>query len=557
MKDNIKTLIIGGACIAIIAVFLITRRVGGKDQKLELDKAQPELVVSVAKEVAKPVESQKKVDRASSVVLPVANKKENLMEVAKSKADSTSLAKSENAESPKEDSGASETATENGEAKSAAPSSDDDDAKMIADLTKKWEAKIHSMQMRGEVPLKSISGDMPESWCVGAYNMYSFKMGPKRKYDAPKNATNFSDHKSLKPYGLDQFPVVCCPLETDRTDPPKLSEKGSFSFIWLPDPQQYSARAVNCGIFDIMTSWCARMAKPLNVKAVLCTGDLVFQNNLVSTRKGVDSDLNSREQWKMVSRAFERLDNVVPYVLCTGNHDHGFYYGENRRTNFPDYFYPERNLRNKEVLMEVFPDFSGRSSMENAAYEFKDCGAWGDILVITLEFAPRDAAVQWAKELVEKYKDHKIIVMTHSYMDEMGRIMHFERAPYEFIDKKGSTANCGAAIFEKLIKPSQNIAMVLCGHMGERDQCFQKSVSRRTDKRADGKNVFQCFFNAQMLGGGYSGNGGDGWLRILEFLPDGKTMKVYTYSPFFGISPTTKKFAWRTQDCDEFTVVLE
>lgn len=39
-------------------------------------------------------------------------------------------------------------------------------------------------------------------------------------------------------------------------------------------------------------------------------------------------------------------------------------------------------------------------------------------------------------------------------------------------------------------------------------------------------------FNAQTEGGGWHGNGGDGWLRIMEFMPDGKTIKIKTFSPF-------------------------
>lgn len=45
--------------------------------------------------------------------------------------------------------------------------------------------------------------------------------------------------------------------------------------------------------------------------------------------------------------------------------------------------------------------------------------------------------------------------------------------------------------------------------------------------------------------------GGDGWLRIMEFMPDGKTIKIKTFSPFFAISPTTEKYAWRTEEFDQ------
>ena len=54
-----------------------------------------------------------------------------------------------------------------------------------------------------------------------------------------------------------------------------------------------------------------------------------------------------------------------------------------------------------------------------------------------------------------------------------------------------------------------------------------------------------------------AGNGGDGWLRILEFLPDGKTVKVRTYSPLFGISKLTRHLANRTAPYDQFDFSIE
>ena len=38
-------------------------------------------------------------------------------------------------------------------------------------------------------------------------------------------------------------------------------------------------------------------------------------------------------------------------------------------------------------------------------------------------------------------------------------------------------------------------------------------------------------FNAQTADKQWFGNGGDGWLRIMEFMPDGKTIKIKTFSP--------------------------
>jgi hypothetical protein len=82
-------------------------------------------------------------------------------------------------------------------------------------------------------------------------------------------------------------------------------------------------------------------------------------------------------------------------------------------------------------------------------------------------------------------------------------------------------------------------------------------VGFQTDSNSADKKVQQMVFNAQTLGGGCMGNGGDSWLRILEFMPDNKTVKVKTFSPFFAISPTTREHAWRTAVFDGFSFEID
>ena len=116
--------------------------------------------------------------------------------------------------------------------------------------------------------------------------------------------------------------------------------------------------------------------------------------------------------------------------------------------------------------------------------------------------------------------------------------------------------NYGEAVWQKLVQPSKNIQMVFAGHIGIPDDP-KGHIAFRVDENAREKKESQMVFNAQALGGGWHGNGGDGWLRILEFLPDGKTVKVKTFSSLFAISPTTQKYAWRTEPHDEFTFELD
>lgn len=87
-----------------------------------------------------------------------------------------------------------------------------------------------------------------------------------------------------------------------RADPQKLVDPESFSMILLGDPQGYTKYDINQPLFDLCTAWIADNIEPLKIKAVLCTGDLVEQNdNNVLNRKMLNQ--TSREMWEAASQA--------------------------------------------------------------------------------------------------------------------------------------------------------------------------------------------------------------------------------------------------------------
>ena len=112
--------------------------------------------------------------------------------------------------------------------------------------------------------------------------------------------------------------------------------------------------------------------------------------------------------------------------------------------------------------MSAIPNREGRVSLENSAYAFHDKN-WGDILVITSEWAPRDTVLSWARNLCASgtYKNYKVIFMTHSFLREETA----ERTKDEHY--KIQPRNYGQDIWEKLVEPSDNIRLVICGHTGE------------------------------------------------------------------------------------------
>lgn len=330
---------------------------------------------------------------------------------------------------------------------------------------------------------------------------------------------------------------------------PALSDSNAWTVIMLPDPQTYQRYERNQPLFELMTAWISENIKKLNIQLVICTGDLVQHNEMINP-DGVSANQASKQQWAAVAHAFNRLDGKVPYVLAAGNHDYGYNSISVRRSNYNHYFPVDKNFKTQEILREVTLNAEEIPTMENAAFEFSSPHG-RKFLLFNLEFAPRDTVIAWAKKVaaLDKYKNHTGMVLTHSYLNNKNEQIEKENYPI-------SDGNYGAAIWRKLVQPSSNIQLVFSGHIGSVEN-FRGNVGFRVDHNAAGKRVSQMVFNAQALGGGWSGNGGDGWLRILEFLPDGKTVKVKTFSPFFGISPTTQQYAWRTAPYDEFTFQMD
>ena len=342
--------------------------------------------------------------------------------------------------------------------------------------------------------------------------------------------------------------------EKDQFRAPALQDQKSWTMVVVPDIQSY-IRRIHCnGILDMMLTWMVTNKQDLNIQQVLFTGDLVYYNQTGTPQRNV-TDLIGKEQWKTTSSLLKRLDGRLPYVLCTGNHDYGERSAENRKTNFNEFFTTDRNPLTREQLIECGPNGFGERTLENSAYEFTAPAPDGrKFLIITLQFAPSDTQLKWAKQIADKPKfaNHIGIVLTHSYMYANGSRIQEEK----YIVNKQHGGQAGENIFQKLVYPAKNIRLVVCGHVCAPND-WNKAVGFSLDKNSSGKTVAQMVFNTQAIGGGFSGSGGDGWLRLLEFMPDKKTVKATTFSPYFAISPSTCHMAWKTDAKNEFTFTIE
>lgn len=347
----------------------------------------------------------------------------------------------------------------------------------------------------------------------------------------------------------------------DKYKKPALEHKGSWSLIMVPDLQNYAKWQRNQPLVDLMMAWIVDNIDSLNIKMVMGVGDLVENDGKITN--DYDGDQTSKSQWECISRAFGKLDGKVPYIAATGNHDYSIDPQGNRTSSYSNFFTTERNHLNQKYLVQNTRNEQGQPTLENSAYELKGLNG-KDYLFVTVEFGPRDTVLTWAKNIaaLPQYRNHRVIFSTHEYLNDKDKRTNREVSwlywqPYNVnnvIQKspqiKLPSANNGQQIWEKAIQPSSNIEMVLCGHVS--------GEGYRKDKNSAGKTVHQILFDAQSMGGGHrDGNGGDGWLRILEFFPDNKTVKVKTFSPLFGVSPTTQQFAWKKDSRNEYTVEFE
>ncbi len=346
-------------------------------------------------------------------------------------------------------------------------------------------------------------------------------------------------------------------LAQQKFHKPSLDNKDSWSIVMIPDIQNYVKWNRNQPILDLMMRWIEDNIDTLNIKMVICVGDLVEQNNLVNP--GHDGDQSSQRQWETSARLFSRLDGKVPYIAASGNHDYTVDRQGNRTSRYTDFFRIDDNWLNQKAVVQNATNEQGIHTLENASYEIKNPGG-KDYLFMTIEYAPRDTMVSWAKKIakMEQYKDHRVVLITHAYLNAKdqrttGVPQWFVYEPYAInnVVQKSERidlpqANNGEQIWQKLVHPSTNIELILCGHIS--------GEGYRMDENVNGRPVHQMLFDSQSLGGGHrNGNGGDGWLRILEFLPDNKTVSVKTFSPLFAISPITQEHAWKTDARNSFS----
>jgi hypothetical protein len=277
---------------------------------------------------------------------------------------------------------------------------------------------------------------------------------------------------------------------------------GSWTLVLLPDTQVYSEQFP--GLFTLQTHWVIKNKDKYNIRYLLHLGDITNQSTV--------------SEWRRAQEAMRELDGILPYAIVPGNHDYRPHPLTERRTLLNEYF-PLAKYKD-------WPSFGGamQEDMCNTYHLFTAGGI--DWIVLALEWAPSKATVQWANnDVLAKYPERRAILVTHAYLyRDATRFNYAEKGEQGCSPHKNpgrEDANDGEELWQKLVRKN-HFALVFCGHV------VAQNTGLLASKNDRGKTVYQMVVDYQKRQ-----LGGEAYLRILEFLPDGKTVHVKSYSPLY------------------------
>lgn len=184
------------------------------------------------------------------------------------------------------------------------------------------------------------------------------------------------------------------------------SVSSTFTFLVIPDTQNLSKHHPD--VFASMTRWIARHAEDLSILLVAPLGDVV------------DGGGRKVEEYLAASSALETIYEAgIPLLIAPGNHDYDLPIISSSKWD------ADSNLRALSMFNHYFglhrvqhqPWFGGEFELgkaENMYAQFEVHGA--KLLVLILEFRPRDEVLTWANTIIGDHADQQVFILTHCYM---------------------------------------------------------------------------------------------------------------------------------------------
>lgn len=300
------------------------------------------------------------------------------------------------------------------------------------------------------------------------------------------------------------------------TPTPRTWTGDDWTLVVLPDTQSY-----NVAQFTALTQWIADNAAVRNIQLALHVGDVV-------------DDGRQAALWNVAREAMAVLDaSGVPYLMTTGNHDHDTgeaHSGGRELTAYNADYGPDRFMAHDWWEGGFYE--AGRG--ENAYLLRTISGR--DYLILALEWAPRQAVLDWALGVVQTHPTRDVILVTHclvNYDDTLVRMGH-DYDPHSYTEAE---VNNGEELWEKFIRHCPNLILGFSGHI------LGTGVGRLSRLNLAGRQCHMMLANYQypMIAAAVSG-----YLRIVTIRPTAGVIEVTTYSPLLD--------KWLTANAHQFTL---
>ncbi|MGO4107875.1 S-layer homology domain-containing protein [Paenibacillus sp. YAF4_2] len=309
---------------------------------------------------------------------------------------------------------------------------------------------------------------------------------------------DYADNQTLQVMVQDELPAAQADQEGQ--------ENYDFSFAWMSDTQYYSESYPH--IYEDIVNWIADNKEKDKIKYVIHTGDIVDE---------ADKEI----QWQRADKDMKVLEDAnIPYGVLAGNHD------VDHQLGAYDYYW---NYFGEDRFKDQ-PTYGGSLDNNRGHYDLVSSNG-NDFIMVYMGWGIRDSDIDWMNEVLAKYPNRKAILNFH-----------------EFLLVSGNRAPIADKIFEEVVQKNKNVFAVLSGHYHD-----SKLLVSELDDNGDGVNDRKVY---QMLSDYQGGpEGGQGYIKLLQFDIANDKMYVKTYSPymddynFYDPSDTTKQ--------EEFTLDVD
>jgi Calcineurin-like phosphoesterase len=353
-----------------------------------------------------------------------------------------------------------------------------------------------------------------------------------KRWDGGLQRREFIQTAGLGALGLGLVPWGCGDGDppagpADGGQLPDANNHKPFSIVALPDTQNYAESYPS--VFDDQAKWIVDNATTERIAFVTHLGDIVDN--------GPDLD-----QWSNARKSMGLLEQAgVPYGVCLGNHDLQY---NNAKYQYPTTIdrsctkFTQLDCSAQHYLENFGPKrFAGKSwfggGSPSGLSTYQKISIEGiELLFLHICLDQRKGELTWAQQVLDKHPGALVHVSTHRYMYDFRLVKglpyplstllggRYTDAHYGFDDKLYfNDAVTAGAFFSTFVAKNPNIFMVQCGHFD--------AEYHTTSKNSSGLPVHEILVDFQT----FSPQGGDGWLRLLNFDLDRGEIRVRTYSP--------------------------